>query len=373
MLKDRQNDAPLGRNLQKQSTRSKLRPRRLGNALRIASLFLLGIVAGCGAPQPLTSDTLKSGYGPRCSSGAECPSTGTCREGRCAPYWEGGDRGDAGLAGGVEGSCGNGVIERGEACDDGNSNQEDACLNDCKEARCGDGHVWSNQEACDEDSERCGDDCQLAFDGRSPERAALSCRHLLRLHPQTTTGQYWIQPGETPWRVVCEMDFDNGGWTRVARVGFDEVLWDAWNEGQEGSESFGIPIGSLSQCCDGEDLTYHFVVDGERYPSRFQDVMSAAFVTSAPAASFDDDGVMISPAPGEEFVHCPATLTRQNEWWNWSISQSRHDGCSGYRADGFLLTGAAGRDEQATKIFGLGRFEGDTFTSVEVYAREEAP
>ena len=58
-------------------------------------------------------------------------------------------------------------------------------------------------------------------------------------------------------------------------------------------------------------------------------------------------------------------------WWNWSISQARHDGCSGYRADGFLLAGAAGRDEQATKIFGLGRFVGDVFTSVEVFVREE--
>ena len=332
--------------------------------------MLLGVF-GCGETLVLDAQGLKTGYGPRCTSAADCPSTGLCRMGRCAPHWEGKEDGGTTVGGGLDASCGNGILERGEACDDGNQVQEDACLTDCTLARCGDGVVQAGEEDCDEASERCSPDCQFAHDGRSIERAARSCQHLLSLHPETPTGQYWIQPGDLPWRVVCEMDFDGGGWTRVARVNYDDPLWDAWSDANEGSDSFGLPISSLSECCDGEDLTFHFVVDGERMPTRFRDVMGLAFQTSAPAENFDPDGVMISPGVDEPYSHCPATLTRQNTWWNWSISQSRFDGCSGYQADGFLLVGASGRDEQATKIFGLGRFTGDTFSSIEVFAREE--
>ena len=46
--------------------------------------------------------------------------------------------------------CGDGVVHEGvEACDDGNENQQDRCLNDCTVARCGDG-VVSEWEACDD-------------------------------------------------------------------------------------------------------------------------------------------------------------------------------------------------------------------------------
>ncbi|MAO84704.1 MAG: hypothetical protein CMH50_12620, partial [Myxococcales bacterium] len=33
--------------------------------------------------------------------------------------------------------CGNGVIDDGESCDDGNSDDQDACRNNCAAARCG--------------------------------------------------------------------------------------------------------------------------------------------------------------------------------------------------------------------------------------------
>ena len=40
----------------------------------------------------------------------------------------------------VEGRCGDGVVGAGEACDDGNEVNEDACTNRCEAARCGDGN-----------------------------------------------------------------------------------------------------------------------------------------------------------------------------------------------------------------------------------------
>jgi cysteine-rich repeat protein len=45
--------------------------------------------------------------------------------------------------------CGNGIPESGEACDDGNASNTDACLVGCIAARCGDGFVQTGVEQCD--------------------------------------------------------------------------------------------------------------------------------------------------------------------------------------------------------------------------------
>lgn len=74
--------------------------------------------------------------------------------------------------------CGNGRVEAGEACDDGNGVNTDACLNDCIEASCGDGIVHDGAEECDDGNGELGDgceDCRVACPGsvlgmaRSPE------------------------------------------------------------------------------------------------------------------------------------------------------------------------------------------------------------
>lgn len=47
-------------------------------------------------------------------------------------------------------SCGDGVVQpSGEVCDDGNFSNSDACTNRCEPAACGDGYVWFGMEACD--------------------------------------------------------------------------------------------------------------------------------------------------------------------------------------------------------------------------------
>ena len=47
------------------------------------------------------------------------------------------------------GGCGNGRLEAGESCDDGNGSNSDFCLNDCTAAFCGDGFVNPATEQCD--------------------------------------------------------------------------------------------------------------------------------------------------------------------------------------------------------------------------------
>ncbi|RMD84814.1 MAG: hypothetical protein D6815_03370 [Candidatus Dadabacteria bacterium] len=64
--------------------------------------------------------------------------------------------------------CGNGRVEPGEACDDGNARNDDGCLRTCQPARCGDGYLWRGVEECDEGAGNsnqpgaaCRTDCTL--------------------------------------------------------------------------------------------------------------------------------------------------------------------------------------------------------------------
>jgi cysteine-rich repeat protein len=46
-------------------------------------------------------------------------------------------------------TCGDGIIDPGEQCDDGNASSNDACTVECKRNVCGDGHWNAGTEACD--------------------------------------------------------------------------------------------------------------------------------------------------------------------------------------------------------------------------------
>ena len=64
--------------------------------------------------------------------------------------------------------CGNGVLERGEQCDDGNAVNTDACRNDCTLPFCGDGIVDMGEQ-CDDgnavNTDACRNDCTLPYCG----------------------------------------------------------------------------------------------------------------------------------------------------------------------------------------------------------------
>ena len=55
--------------------------------------------------------------------------------------------------------CGNGVVEGGEECDDGNQVNTDACTNACLNKRCGDGYVQSGEQ-CDDGNQNQNDACK---------------------------------------------------------------------------------------------------------------------------------------------------------------------------------------------------------------------
>ncbi|MFO8072096.1 MAG: DUF4215 domain-containing protein [Polyangia bacterium] len=61
--------------------------------------------------------------------------------------------------------CGDGFVQDGEQCDDANFSNNDYCLNDCTAASCGDGYQHVGIEACDDgndiDTDECRNDCSL--------------------------------------------------------------------------------------------------------------------------------------------------------------------------------------------------------------------
>jgi cysteine-rich repeat protein len=58
--------------------------------------------------------------------------------------------------------CGDGRVDPGERCDDGNRIDTDRCRNDCTLARCGDGVVRMGVEECDDGNTAAGDGCSVA-------------------------------------------------------------------------------------------------------------------------------------------------------------------------------------------------------------------
>jgi CSLREA domain-containing protein len=61
--------------------------------------------------------------------------------------------------GAFEAGCGDGVEHVGEECDDGNSDNTDACLDTCLDASCGDGFIQAGVEECDDANADNTDDC----------------------------------------------------------------------------------------------------------------------------------------------------------------------------------------------------------------------
>ena len=66
-------------------------------------------------------------------------------------------------------TCGDGVVQRGEACDDGNRVETDSCLSNCVLNACGDEAVHVGVEECDDgnviDQDACRNDCSWSVCG----------------------------------------------------------------------------------------------------------------------------------------------------------------------------------------------------------------
>ncbi|MCA9662271.1 MAG: hypothetical protein KC486_28285, partial [Myxococcales bacterium] len=153
------------------------------------------------------------------------------------------DNTDACLDTCVAASCGDGYVQFGvEDCDDHNDVETDACLSTCAAASCGDSYVYEGVEVCDDGVNDnsyggCADDCaslgpycgdgevngdeacddanDLINDGCLGDcSAAATCLVIKQYDENATDGTYTVAPqGIDPFEVHCDMTTDGGGYT----------------------------------------------------------------------------------------------------------------------------------------------------------------
>lgn len=75
------------------------------------------------------------------------------------------------------GSCGDGVVDPDEVCDDGNTDGTDSCTAVCTENTCGDGYLYNGEEECDEGVGN-GVGCDAAY-GSTCSACTTSCRQIV--------------------------------------------------------------------------------------------------------------------------------------------------------------------------------------------------
>ncbi len=125
--------------------------------LSCASVLSLLLVIGCSDDETTSSTTTGSG------GGASAGGTGGSGVTTNSTGGSGGSAVSTGGSGGsMSGGCGDGTLDMGEQCDDGNTTGGDGCSATCMiEAitSCGDGTLDPPQEECDDGNTTAGDGC----------------------------------------------------------------------------------------------------------------------------------------------------------------------------------------------------------------------
>lgn len=125
------------------------------------SLCIIGLVtlaAACGGP--LETETTPTTTTTTTGTQPDPPSCGDgvvdegeeCDDGNNAP-------GDTCSPECTKTLCGNGAVDDGEECDDGNTDPTDDCTTECKVAACGDGFLHASVEECDAAGDGCDATC----------------------------------------------------------------------------------------------------------------------------------------------------------------------------------------------------------------------
>jgi cysteine-rich repeat protein len=100
------------------------------------------------------------------------------------------------------GSCGDGVVDPDEQCDDGNSDSTDSCTAQCTTNVCGDGYLYSGEEECDEGTGN-GGGCDAGY-GSTCSACTTSCRQVVSsgafCGDGVTNGSEFCDGSDIPYR-----------------------------------------------------------------------------------------------------------------------------------------------------------------------------
>ena len=146
-----------------------VKPAMMMNLRMMHGVALLGVLGlgGCLQPNDFADDTSSSTSSS--STGPTSSETGSSTGSSTAPTTD--DASDTSSTTVPSGSCGDGVVDLDEECDDTDANADDAaCTAACLRNTCGDSKLWSGHEDCDEgaanaDSATCTGSCTVAVCG----------------------------------------------------------------------------------------------------------------------------------------------------------------------------------------------------------------
>lgn len=143
--------------------------------------------------------------------------------------------------------CGDGVVEGGEACDDGNDADDDVCVAGCVLASCGDGFLWVGVEACDDGNDSDDDACVGACE-------AASCGDGF-----VQVGVEACDDGNQVAEDGCENDCTiTPKWEAVGpQVNVPEAMLKGWQKCYTGTyNQSGMKLADILATCDKSNLLF---------------------------------------------------------------------------------------------------------------------
>jgi len=162
--------------------------------------------------------------------------------------------------------CGDGTVDMGEDCDDGNFDDTDACVTGCVNASCGDGYLHAGVEDCDDgnanNDDGCRNDCTIPACGDGILDTGEECDDGNVTDLDGCSAACVLEPcDQDQWPLTCGgSDTYNNSWGMSPTNLISTYSCAAWDEsGPEYTYLFtaangGVVILDLTVNTAGEDL-----------------------------------------------------------------------------------------------------------------------
>ena len=228
----------------------------------------------------------------------DCPSgpEGTCRNATCGDgfVWQGHEACDDGNQDDTDDcrndcslmTCGNGIIDQNEECDEGDDNSDtkpNACRTNCLRAFCGDGVVDDTQgERCDDGNDDVTDDCPSGPDG--------TCRNATCGDGFVWQGHEACDDGNDDTLDGCDQCAPGAIRIHGEQAGFQYAPSIAMS----GDGRFVVGwTHKASQQDSGNIVAQRFDADGRKTGTEFQVNSNAAGSLSSPSLAMNREGVFV--------------------------------------------------------------------------------